>query len=111
MAAYEAAENEAARRRAYAKLADVLRSQLQPTWQLMWRGVELLRELPVGASVERRWAADRDAYTVPPGAFPEETPWTHGVRPLTSMTAIRPRTGPEIRSGWHAEICVAHPGC
>ncbi|HEX5541331.1 MAG TPA: hypothetical protein VFX60_07170 [Micromonospora sp.] len=49
--------------RAYGELAEVLRSQLEPTWRLMWRGVALLRGLPAAASVERRWTADRDAYT------------------------------------------------
>ncbi|HEX6967441.1 MAG TPA: hypothetical protein VF174_01240 [Micromonosporaceae bacterium] len=63
IAAYEQATDTAARQRAYAELADLLRGQLEPTWRLMWRGVDLLRRLPAGASVARRWAADRDAYT------------------------------------------------
>ncbi|HEX5597271.1 MAG TPA: hypothetical protein VFX61_14830 [Micromonosporaceae bacterium] len=62
IAAYEEA-GEATRPRAYEELAGLLRAQLEPTWRLMWRGIALLRDLPPGASVERRWAADRDAYT------------------------------------------------
>lgn len=55
--------NPAARERALALLQDNLRSQLQPTWELMWRGADLLRGLAPGAHVVDRWAEDRDAYT------------------------------------------------
>ena len=44
-------------------LETALRSQLEPTWGLMWRAVRLLRALPEGASVPVRWAADRDVFT------------------------------------------------
>ena len=54
--AYDAADDEAAQRRAVAALESALRTQLEPTWQLMWRAVALLRALPAGASVEQRWA-------------------------------------------------------
>jgi len=40
-----------------------LRSQLEPTWDLMWRALRLMRELPAGASVAERWASDRDRFT------------------------------------------------
>ncbi len=49
--------------RALALLQDTLRSQLQPTWDLMWRGVDVLRQLTPGSTVAGRWAEDRDAYT------------------------------------------------
>jgi hypothetical protein len=32
---------------------------LTPTWQLMWRAIDLLRALPAGASVADRWTGDR----------------------------------------------------
>jgi hypothetical protein len=63
IAAYDAAPDDAARQAAYAELERVLRGQLTPTWELMWRGVELLAALPPGARVEGRWAGDRDAFT------------------------------------------------
>ncbi len=44
-------------------LERALRSQLAPTWALMWRAVGLLRALPPGARVAARWDADKDAYT------------------------------------------------
>jgi hypothetical protein len=44
-------------------LTQALRGQLEPTWKLMWRAVRLLRNMPEGASVPIRWAADRDAFT------------------------------------------------
>jgi hypothetical protein len=62
--AYQAALGDpAAERRAYGVLESVLRAQLVPTWELMWRGVRLLRALPPGARVAGRWAEDRDAFT------------------------------------------------
>ncbi|ADP81000.1 hypothetical protein [Pseudofrankia inefficax] len=49
--------------RAEAAVADVLRGQLEPTWRLMWRAVDLLRALPPGASVARRWEQDRARFS------------------------------------------------
>ena len=53
----------AARQSARTAIEDALRGQLEPTWRLMWRGVDLLRALPPGASVADRWAGDRAAFT------------------------------------------------
>ncbi|MEV0002279.1 hypothetical protein AB0H28_08335 [Micromonospora sp. NPDC050980] len=62
--AYAGAGDDAtARATAYAELCGLLRDQLAPTWELMWRGVGLLRALPPGARVAGRWAGDRDAFT------------------------------------------------
>jgi hypothetical protein len=62
--AYAAAGDDAdARRAAYRHLVGLLRDQLTPTWELMWRGVALLRDLPAGARVAGRWDGDRDAFT------------------------------------------------
>ncbi|MFD0228839.1 hypothetical protein ACWGPD_17450 [Streptomyces hirsutus] len=36
-----------------------LRGQMLPTWELVWRGVDLLRSLPEGGHVPERWAYDR----------------------------------------------------
>ncbi|MBQ0896956.1 hypothetical protein KBX37_28345 [Micromonospora sp. U56] len=64
VAAYaEAGDDPAARGAAYAELERVLRDQLTPTWELMWRGVGLLRTLPPGARVAGRWDGDKDAFT------------------------------------------------
>jgi hypothetical protein len=51
-----------ATRRASEALAGALNSQLEPTWALMWRAVDLLRELPPGAHVAGRWASDQQAF-------------------------------------------------
>ncbi len=62
--AYEravAADSLVERRRA--ELEGVLRTQLEPTWRLMWRAVALLHDLPAGSRVAGRWAEDRDAFT------------------------------------------------
>ncbi|MFI7550401.1 hypothetical protein ACIBQ2_11680 [Micromonospora sediminimaris] len=61
--AYSAADDEATRVEAYAELERLLRDQLTPTWELMWRGLGLLRALPPGARVAGRWDGDRDAFT------------------------------------------------
>ncbi|GAA3290270.1 hypothetical protein Dvina_02065 [Dactylosporangium vinaceum] len=52
-----------AREKALEHLTAALRSQLDPTWTLMWRGIGLLRALPPGATVLERWSDDRDTYT------------------------------------------------
>jgi hypothetical protein len=49
--------------RAKATLTAALRSQLTPTWTMMWRTVELLRTLPSGNHVAARWNHDKDAFT------------------------------------------------
>jgi len=53
----------AASSRAVAALERALAGQLVPTWRLVWRALELLRALPEGASVARRWEGDRDSFT------------------------------------------------
>ncbi|MEV0805284.1 hypothetical protein [Micromonospora sp. NPDC050200] len=64
VAAYaDAGDDPVARGEAYAELERVLRDQLTPTWELMWRGVGLLRALPPGARVTGRWDGDKDAFT------------------------------------------------
>ena len=45
------------------RLTIAVRDQLRPTWELMWRTLELLRALPIGARVGSRWDSDRDAYS------------------------------------------------
>ncbi|MFC4374311.1 hypothetical protein ACFO5K_09370 [Nocardia halotolerans] len=63
IAAYNAAADETARSVAAERLEQSLRGQLAPTWQLMWRSIELLGALPAGASVESRWTQDRGAFS------------------------------------------------
>ncbi|MFI1989993.1 hypothetical protein [Actinoplanes sp. NPDC020271] len=45
------------------ELPDVLREVMLPTWEKMWRVLDLLRRLPAGSRVGSRWDSDRDAYT------------------------------------------------
>ncbi|MFD5187306.1 hypothetical protein ACFWMU_03970 [Streptomyces sp. NPDC058357] len=49
----------AAEREIRALLARVTR----PTWDAVWRGLDLLRELPEGARAEDRWTRDRWSFT------------------------------------------------
>ncbi|MGH3195435.1 MAG: hypothetical protein ACRDNT_05770 [Streptosporangiaceae bacterium] len=49
--------------RAKTALTDALATQLEPTWALMWRAVDLLRGLQEGAHVHQRWDADKAAFT------------------------------------------------
>ncbi|MFI0483595.1 hypothetical protein [Actinomadura sp. 9N215] len=60
--------------RAEERLRTVLAGQLTPTWDLMWRAVDLLRALPEGASVPGRWERDRDAFTYYHQTFGEAFP-------------------------------------
>jgi hypothetical protein len=52
-----------AMQRAKTALSDALATQLEPTWSLMWRAVDLLRGLSPGGHVSTRWDRDRDAFT------------------------------------------------
>ncbi|MEV0336081.1 hypothetical protein [Nocardia sp. NPDC050717] len=61
--AYNTAADENARSVAAERLERSLRGQLEPTWRLMWRALELLRGLPAGASVVNRWTDDRGAFS------------------------------------------------
>lgn len=49
--------------RVRADLARAVRSQLEPTWALMWQAVDLLRALPPAAHAEPRWQSDRWSFT------------------------------------------------
>ncbi|MFI1797120.1 hypothetical protein ACH427_07135 [Streptomyces sp. NPDC020379] len=53
-AALESAERE---------IRALLESQLRPTWDAVWQGVDLLRGLPAGERVADRWKRDRWSYT------------------------------------------------
>lgn len=41
----------------------LLLTQLKPTWHAVWRGLELLRELPEGPRAADRWTRDRWSFT------------------------------------------------
>ncbi|MEU2114955.1 hypothetical protein ABZ567_04705 [Streptomyces sp. NPDC016459] len=45
------------------ELRRLVGSQLKPTWDAVWRALDLLRELPEGARVEDRWTRDRWSFT------------------------------------------------
>ncbi|MDJ0379679.1 hypothetical protein [Streptomyces sp. G-G2] len=42
---------------------DLVEAQLRPTWDAVWRSLDLLRTLPEGAYAEQRWTRDRWSYT------------------------------------------------
>ncbi|MFE6779178.1 hypothetical protein, partial [Streptomyces sp. NPDC057676] len=54
VAAVAAAEHE---------VRELIASQLRPTWDAVWHGLDLLRALPPGARVADRWKRDRWSYT------------------------------------------------
>lgn len=45
------------------RITEALRTQLEPTWRLMWRAIGLLRGLEPGASVAQRWEQDRGSFS------------------------------------------------
>jgi hypothetical protein len=54
LAALTAAERE---------IRDLVADRTRPTWDAVWRGLDLLRELPQGAYAEERWTRDRWSFT------------------------------------------------
>ncbi|MEV4655569.1 hypothetical protein [Micromonospora sp. NPDC049301] len=131
MAAYDravATDSQVARRRD--ELEGILRSQLEPTWRQMWQAISLLRELPAGAHVPKRWAEDRDAFTsftayLDEGGFPQ--PRRDGAvvaarklhrmeRALTSYDVQRAYDDPMVMADYRltgeafvGEVTAAHP--
>ncbi|SEG79305.1 hypothetical protein SAMN05216223_111129 [Actinacidiphila yanglinensis] len=63
LARYDKARTAPERAAAEAGIRDLVGSQLRPTWDDMWRGLDLLRALPEGAHVEERWKRDRWSFT------------------------------------------------
>ncbi|MGW1604172.1 hypothetical protein [Streptomyces eurythermus] len=53
----------AALTRAEREIRDLVASRVRPTWDAVWRGLDLLRALPAGAHVEGRWTRDRWSFT------------------------------------------------
>ncbi|HEY5833282.1 hypothetical protein [Streptomyces sp.] len=48
---------------AEAEVRRLVESQLRPTWEDVWHGIDLLRALPEGAHVAERWKRDRWSFT------------------------------------------------
>ncbi|WP_055495317.1 hypothetical protein [Streptomyces sp. TP-A0356] len=45
------------------EIRDLVESRTRPTWDAVWRGLDLLRALPEGAHVVDRWTRDRWSFT------------------------------------------------
>ncbi|WP_333775404.1 hypothetical protein [Streptomyces sp. IBSBF 3136] len=45
------------------RIRDLVASRTRPTWDAVWRGLDLLRTLPEGGHVEERWTRDRWSFT------------------------------------------------
>ncbi|MBS2963737.1 hypothetical protein KGA66_11805 [Actinocrinis puniceicyclus] len=64
IAAQQRAEGDAdAAHAARRALREALRGRLQPTWDLLWQGLDLLRALPEAGHDEHRWRVDRGRFT------------------------------------------------
>lgn len=64
IAAQRSAEGDpAAERSAEQTVRAALLRQLEPTWALMWQGIDLLRALPEAAGNGHRWTVDRGRFT------------------------------------------------
>ncbi|MFD4377063.1 hypothetical protein [Streptomyces sp. NPDC058486] len=59
VARYEGAAGTRSREAAAREMDRELHAQMLPTWQLMWHGMQLLRELSPGGHVAGRWEYDR----------------------------------------------------
>jgi hypothetical protein len=49
--------------RALNTLERELRGQMEPTWRLMWRAIDVLRAVPAASTVEARWVTDRKDFS------------------------------------------------
>ena len=58
-----AAEDLRAVTKAEEELRVALAAQLEPTWQTVWQGIDVLRSLPAAASDQLRWQVDRGRFT------------------------------------------------
>jgi hypothetical protein len=58
-----AAEDLRAVAKAEQELRVALAAQLEPTWQTVWQGIDVLRAMPVAAADELRWQVDRGRFT------------------------------------------------
>jgi hypothetical protein len=70
------AADTAAEQRAATALERDLRELLQPTWELVWQAIDLLRSLPAASHVPDRWKGDRLSFTgyaryLADGGFPQ----------------------------------------
>ncbi|QFG26321.1 hypothetical protein [Actinomadura sp. WMMB 499] len=74
--------------RAEERLRAAVASQLAPTWDLMWRAADLLRALPEGASVQRRWERDRDSFTYYHQTFGEAYPQARRDTPVRAARRL-----------------------
>ncbi len=74
ISAYDGAAEGPARSHVEQRIRKALGTQLEPTWDLMWKGVDLLRTLPEGASVPDRWTGDRESFTRFEGSIEESFP-------------------------------------
>ncbi|MFE1314864.1 hypothetical protein [Streptomyces sp. NPDC058755] len=61
--ALEADDRLAALTAAEREIRDLVESRTWPTWDAVWRGLDLLRALPEGAHAEERWTRDRWSFT------------------------------------------------
>ncbi|GAA3600458.1 hypothetical protein GCM10022419_100690 [Nonomuraea rosea] len=56
------------------RITEALRTQLEPTWRLMWQAVDLLAGLEAGASAAQRWEQDRGSFSAMAAHIAEGTP-------------------------------------
>lgn len=86
-------------------IARLLAGQMRPTWDAVWRSLDLLRELPEGARVADRWKRDRWSYTshrdrVRAGSRRSPAVTTPCRRRRSSPAGRPPRCGWKPRKRW-----------
>ncbi|MFH8340377.1 hypothetical protein [Streptomyces sp. AM6-12] len=59
----EADDRLAALTRAEREIRELIEGQTRPTWEAVWRGLDLLRALPEGGHAGERWVRDRWSFT------------------------------------------------
>jgi hypothetical protein len=84
--AHDTARDDVSKARAAQRLEQSLRTQLAPTWALMWQGLDLLRTLPEAAHVPRRWSDDVTAFSYFVESIPDGIPQA---RRDSAVSAVR----------------------
>lgn len=102
------------------QIRDLVESRTRPTWDAVWRGLDLLRALPEGAHAGDRWTRDRWSFTghrdrVLAGeprsraATTRSRRRTNSPRASANRPVLRPRRPSTTRSSWPAGGSRARP--
>ncbi|GAA3211472.1 hypothetical protein [Actinocorallia longicatena] len=74
IASYDQSQEGPGRDHAADRIRKAILSQVEPTWELMWQGIDLLRALPEAGSVTARFEGDRTSFSLFEASMEEGVP-------------------------------------